>query len=53
MEKFELEYGNALATLAERHPDDEPIHALLVVEENRPNLGGLVSTMPQAIGLAL
>ena len=53
MEQFESEYGNELAMLAERRPDGESIDALLVVEENRPNLGGLASVMPQAIGPAL
>ena len=39
MEQFELDYNNALAMLAERHPDDESVDSLLVAEESRPNMG--------------
>jgi len=38
MERFELDYGAALAALAERHPDDESVDALLFAEEARPIL---------------
>ncbi|MCH8309017.1 MAG: hypothetical protein IIB17_00800 [Chloroflexi bacterium] len=39
MEQFELDYNNALAMLAERHPEDGAIDALLFAEEARPNSG--------------
>ena len=39
MEQFELDYNNALAMLAERHPEDESVDSLLVAEESRPNMG--------------
>ena len=32
MEQFELDYNNALAMLAERHPDDESVDSLFVAE---------------------
>ena len=39
MDQFELDFNNALAMLAERHPEDGAIDALLFAEEARPNLG--------------
>lgn len=32
LEQFELDYNNAFAMLAERHPDDESVDSLLVAE---------------------
>ena len=32
LEQFELDYNDALAMLAERHPDDESVDSLLVAE---------------------
>ena len=45
MEQFELDYNNALAMLAERHPDDESVDSLLVAEESRPNMGTEVTLL--------
>lgn len=39
LDQFELDYTSALAMLSERHPEDEPVDALLFVEEARLNSG--------------
>ena len=38
-QRFEMDYENALAMLAERHGDDGAVDALMLAEEARPNAG--------------
>ena len=38
-ERFEMDYENALAILAERYGDDAAVDALMLAEEARPNAG--------------
>ena len=38
-QRFEMDYENALAMLAERHGDDGAVEALMFAEEARPNAG--------------
>ncbi len=38
-QRFEMDYENALAMLAERHAEDDAVDALMFAEEARPNSG--------------
>ena len=38
-QRFEMDYENALAILAERYGDDGAVEALMFAEEARPNAG--------------